>query len=288
MINSMTGFASGEATAEAGEISWELRSVNHRYLEAQFKLPEGFRTLEPALRDLASSKLLRGKLDATLQFRPSASAVASLHINRELAAEVITQAREIETDIHTPGPLSAIDVLRWPGVITETRVDTSTLFEPAQQLLAETLDSLCEARAREGERIHKTIEDRLVQISALVKGVQERMPVVLENIRNKVKERADTLSAKIDNDRLEQELVMLAQKMDVAEELDRLNAHIEETRASLATDGAVGRKLDFLMQEFNREANTLGSKSADAETTKAAVDLKVLIEQMREQIQNVE
>jgi uncharacterized protein (TIGR00255 family) len=288
MINSMTGFASGEAATGEGELSWELRSVNHRYLEAQFRLPEGFRSLETALRDILGTKLLRGKVDAVLQFRPAAQTAAAIHINKELAAQVISSARDIETDIHAPGALAAIDVMRWPGVVTEQAVDVSQLFEPVKQLLDETLGSLCTARASEGARIHVLIDARLSQISELVKGVRARMPAVLEKVRNKIQERAETLSAKLDNDRLEQELVMLAQKMDVAEELDRLDAHVEETRDTFKTDGAVGRKLDFLMQEFNREANTLGSKSADAETTKAAVDLKVLIEQMREQIQNVE
>ena len=288
MINSMTGFASGESSTAAGLLSWELRSVNHRYLESQFKLPEGFRSLEPALREIVSSKLLRGKVDANLQFRPSADATAAIHINEELANQVIAQARAIETELHTPGPLSAIDVLRWPGVVVEEAVDVSELFEPVKQLLDDTLGSLGEARASEGKKIHALIEDRLEKISVLVRGVRARMPEVLGGVRKKILERAEILNAKLDNDRLEQELVMLAQKMDVAEELDRLDAHVEETRATFKVDGAVGRKLDFLMQEFNREANTLGSKSADAETTKAAVDLKVLIEQMREQIQNVE
>jgi uncharacterized protein (TIGR00255 family) len=288
MINSMTGFASGELTTPAGELQWELRTVNHRYLEAQFKLPEGFRKQEPALKELASGKLQRGKLDANLQFRPSVETATSLNINHELANQVIAKAHEIEAGIDTPGPLAAIDVLRWPGVLAANTLDTSTLYEPAGQLLAETLDSLAATRGREGARIQKLLEDRLTQVSVLVAGVREHMPTVLEKIRNKIRERAETLTAKLDNDRLEQELVMLAQKMDVAEELDRLDAHVEETRAAFDMEGAVGRRLDFLMQEFNREANTLGSKSADPATTKAAVDLKVLIEQMREQVQNVE
>ena len=288
MINSMTGFASGELTTAAVELQWELRTVNHRYLEAQFKLPEGFRKQEPALKELTGSKLQRGKLDANLQFRPSAETATTLNINDDLVKQVIARAHEIETELHTPGPLSAIDILRWPGVVAEKTLDTSTLYEPAAQLLTETLDSLAAARGREGARIQKLLEDRLTQVSQLVTEVRKHMPTVLKNIRNKIHERAETLSAKIDNDRLEQELVMLAQKMDVAEELDRLDAHVEETRAAFNMGGAVGRRLDFLMQEFNREANTLGSKSADPETTKAAVDLKVLIEQMREQVQNVE
>ncbi|MCP3999854.1 MAG: YicC family protein [Gammaproteobacteria bacterium] len=288
MINSMTGFASGELTTSAGELQWELRTVNHRYLEAQFKLPEGFRKQEPVLKELISSKLQRGKLDANLQFRPSAETTTHLEINSALAKEVIARAHDIENLLHIPEPLAAMDVLRWPGVIAENKLDTSTLYNPAAQLLTETLGSLTAARGREGARIQKLLEERLTQVSLLVANVREHMPVVLNNIRNKILERAEKLSAKLDNDRLEQELVMLAQKMDVAEELDRLDAHVEETRAAFNMEGAVGRRLDFLMQEFNREANTLGSKSADPETTKAAVDLKVLIEQMREQVQNVE
>jgi uncharacterized protein (TIGR00255 family) len=288
MINSMTGFASGELTTAAGELQWELRTVNHRYLEAQFKLPEGFRKQEPALKELASGKLQRGKLDANLQFRPAATVTTTIQLNEELAKEVITRAQELATLADNPAALNPLDIMRWPGVVAEKTLDTSTLYDPASQLLAETLDSLAAARGREGARIQKLLEDRLTQVSQLVADVRQHMPVVLENIRNKIQERAKTLSAKLDNDRLEQELVMLAQKMDVAEELDRLDAHVEETRAAFNMEGAVGRRLDFLMQEFNREANTLGSKSADPETTKAAVDLKVLIEQMREQVQNVE
>jgi uncharacterized protein (TIGR00255 family) len=288
MINSMTGFASGEISAATGVLSWELRSVNHRYLEAQFKLPEGFRPLEPKLRELLNSKLARGKVDVNLQFRPAANATAALELDTALVQQLIEKARQIEDDVHISAPLAAIDILRWPGVIAEQRMEVAELFEPATASLAQALDELSAARASEGARIHATIEARLLQVSELVAQVRAHMPQVLAAIRARLKERAEALSTRIDDDRLEQELVILAQKMDVAEELDRLDAHVAETRATFAVEGAVGRKLDFLMQEFNREANTLGSKSADAETTKAAVDLKVLIEQMREQIQNVE
>ncbi len=288
MINSMTGFASGELATAAGSLQWELRSVNHRYLETQFKLPDGFRTLEPLLRELVTGKLLRGKLDANLQFRPTSEAASNLQINTELVQQLIAHAQTLAGQMDNPAKFTAIDLLRWPGVVAQDAIDTRALYEPAQQLLREMLDDLCAARTREGARIQTLLEERLVQVSVLVAEVRKRMPTVLENIRVRVKERAESLSARIENDRLEQELVILAQKMDVAEELDRLDAHVEETRTAFSMDGAVGRRLDFLMQEFNREANTLGSKSADPETTKAAVDLKVLIEQMREQIQNVE
>jgi uncharacterized protein (TIGR00255 family) len=288
MINSMTGFASADLSTDHGDLLWEIRTVNHRYLETQFKLPDGFRALEPKLRDLAASQLKRGKLDATLQFRPATQAKAGLKINEALAQQVIEQAQNLAKQIDDPEEFSAIDILRWPGVATEDAIDTTELFQPVQELLSTALNSLCAAREREGARIQAMLEDRLQQIGVLSGQVRERMPEILAGIRARVLERARALEARIEDDRLEQELVMLAQKMDVAEELDRIDAHIEETRGALAMEDAVGRRLDFLMQEFNREANTLGSKSADPTTTKAAVDLKVLIEQLREQIQNVE
>lgn len=288
MIHSMTGFASGEIDTEQGTLLWELRSVNHRFLEMHFKLPDGFRALEPVLRDAIAARLRRGKVDASLQFRPSAEAASRLRLDKDLATQVIDQAHKLAREINSPTPFSALDVMRWPGVVAADAVDVKSLYEPATDLLKSTLDGLVANRGREGERIQGALEERLVQIDALALAVTERMPVVLDNIRNRVRERALSLEIKIDEERLEQELVLLAQKMDVAEELDRLQAHVAEAHAAFAMPDAVGRRLDFLMQEFNREANTLGSKSADPETTKAAVDLKVLIEQLREQVQNIE
>ncbi len=288
MIHSMTGFASSETDTGQGNLLWELRSVNHRYLELHFKLPDGFRALEPRLRDTITARLRRGKVDASLQFRPSTEAAAKLQLDEELAIQVIKHAEQLAGKIATPQSFSALDVMRWPGVIAEDAVDVRALYEPATDLLNEALDSLIANRSREGERIQATLEERLSQIDALAREVADRMPAVLDNIRTRVRERALSLDIKVDEDRLEQELVLLAQKMDVAEELDRLQAHVAEARAAFVMRDAVGRRLDFLMQEFNREANTLGSKSADPETTKAAVDLKVLIEQLREQVQNIE
>jgi len=288
MTNSMTGFATADCSTKYGDLVWELRTVNHRYLETQFKLPDGFRVLEPALRDIAASKLKRGKLDASLQFRAATQAKTELKINAALAKQVIQQAENLAREIDDPEEFSGLDILRWPGVVTEDAIDTTELFQPVQDLLSVALDSLCAARAREGTRIQAMLEERLEQIAILSGQVRARMPEVLAGIRERVLERARSLEARIDDERLEQELVMLAQKMDVAEELDRIDAHVEETRGAFAMEGVVGRRLDFLMQEFNREANTLGSKSADPATTKAAVDLKVLIEQLREQVQNVE
>ncbi len=288
MTNSMTGFANEEQKLPQGELAWELRTVNHRFLEVQFKLPEGLRRFERELRELAATKINRGKLDASLQFRPSAGAAAELNINTELARRVIEQAELVNTDISTSSGINPLDILRWPGVIEERSYDVDALLEPAQALLAKALDSLSAARQREGERIEAMLESRLTQISTMVGEVRARLPEVTEAMRQRVAERARSLDARIDPERLEQELVLLAQKLDVAEELDRLDAHVEEARSALATPGPKGRRLDFLMQEFNREANTLGSKSGDPTTSAIAVDLKVLIEQMREQVQNVE
>lgn len=288
MIHSMTGFASSETDTGQGILLWELRSVNHRFLEMQFKLPDGFRALEPALRDTIAARLRRGKLDASLQYRTDSTAAARLRLNEDLAEQVIRQAGLLQGKIDSPAKFSGLDILRWPGVVAEDAVDMKSLYEPAARLLDSTLDALVANRAREGERIQEALEERLTRISVLAEAVNTRMPQVLDNIRNRVRERALNLEVKVDAERLEQELVMLAQKMDVAEELDRLQAHVAEARAAFTMEDAVGRRLDFLMQEFNREANTLGSKSADPETTRAAVDLKVLIEQLREQVQNVE
>lgn len=288
MTNSMTGFASRQRTTDYGELVWEIRTVNHRYLETQFKLPEGFRAIEGQLRDLAGKQLNRGKLDAALQFRLSDAGNTELNVNDSLARKVIQQAEDLAQHIENPDGLNPMDVLRWPGVATEERFDPSIVFDPALELFEETLDSLCAARSREGARIQTMLEERLEQITELAAQTRTRMPEILLGIRERLKERAAALDTRVDEDRLEQELVMLAQKMDVAEELDRLDAHIAETHTALTMEGAIGRRLDFLMQEFNREANTLGSKSTDATTSKAAVDLKVLIEQLREQVQNVE
>jgi len=288
VIYSMTGFASGETSTDAGTLLWELRSVNHRYLESSFRLPDGFRVLEAQLREQVAAQLQRGKLDATLQFRPAEQAASQLRVNSALATSIIAAAEKLNTEVEHPAPVAALDVLRWPGVVLEDKLDVRSLFEPAGALLEECLAALVANRAREGARMQAVLEDRLTRISALATEVRAAGPELLDNMRSKLRERATALAVRLEPERLEQELVLLAQKMDVAEELDRLDAHVAETRAAFDMPGAVGRRLDFLMQEFNREANTLGSKSTDPVTSKAAVELKVLIEQLREQVQNVE
>jgi len=288
MISSMTGFARSDTELDAGTLSWEVRSVNHRYLETNFRLPEGFRHLEPELRSLVGSKLKRGKVDASLNFHARDDAAPALSLNTELAKALIEKSQAIGDLMDESVKVNPVAIMRWPGVLQEEKLNTEALSDPATKLLGEALDELSASRASEGRRIIDMIEERLQQILDIVDTVSARLPEVLEASRNRMRERAETLEQKIDEERLEQELLILAQKQDVAEELDRLQAHVAEIREALVGEQPVGRRLDFLMQELNREANTLGSKSADATTSKCAVDLKVLIEQMREQVQNVE
>jgi uncharacterized protein (TIGR00255 family) len=284
----MTGFASNELELNAGTLMCEIRSVNHRYLETGMRLPEGLRQIEPELRKLVSEALKRGKVDVSLSFQATNKEAPKLELNTALAEEIIKHSNSVSALLKQDSAISPLHILRWPGVLREEALDMESLQEPASQLLAKTLEELRSTRASEGARIHDMLEERLQQILDISAAVSARLPEVLENSRARMRERAEVLEQKIDPERLEQELLILAQKQDVAEELDRLQAHVAELREILTTDDAVGRRLDFMMQELNREANTLGSKSADPVTSKCAVDLKVLIEQMREQVQNVE
>jgi uncharacterized protein (TIGR00255 family) len=288
MISSMTGFASNELELDAGTLLCEIRSVNHRYLETGMRLPEGFRQIEPELRKLVGEALKRGKVDVSLSFQPANKAAPKLELNTALAEEIIKHSNSISTLLQQNTAINPLHILRWPGVLREEALDMESLQEPATKLLSNALEELRTTRASEGARIRDMLEERLQQVLDIVATVSARLPEVLENSRARMRERATVLEQKIDPERLEQELLILAQKQDVAEELDRLQAHVAELREMLASDDAVGRRLDFMMQELNREANTLGSKSADPLTSKCAVDLKVLIEQMREQVQNIE
>ncbi len=284
----MTGFAREDTETPFGTLTCELRTVNHRYLDVHFRLPEELRAKEIELRQRISSKLKRGKVDCSLHIRRSGGAAAKRKINKDLVRQISARIDEISTLLPATQAVDPVDILRWPGVIEEPEIDTDPLFAAAADLLQHTLGALGQMRSSEGERIAGMLETRCKDILLLAAGVRERMPQVLEAVRAKQQERIDKLDVEADPARLETELALVAQKLDVDEELDRLESHISEIRAALQSKDAIGRRLDFLMQELNREANTLGSKSADAETTKAAVELKVLIEQMREQIQNVE
>ena len=288
MLHSMTGFARQSAESELGTLSWELRAVNHRYLEVQFRLPEELRPKEQAFKQLISSALKRGKVDCALHFQRTAGRRGDMQLDEELVELLGKKAAEVASTLDNAAPVDPIDVLRWPGVIVESEVDADPLVAAASEVLETTLASMRDMRASEGGRIGEMIEARCADIENISASVRERMPDVLAAAHAKQRERIEKLDVAADPARLEVELALLAQKLDVDEELDRLDSHLTEIRQALQSDDAVGRRLDFLMQELNREANTLGSKSADAATTKAAVELKVLIEQMREQIQNIE
>jgi uncharacterized protein (TIGR00255 family) len=288
MLHSMTGFARHTAESDTGVLTCELRAVNHRYFDVQFRLPEELRPRETDLRQLVGSTVRRGKIDCTLHYRRAPGKQAELTLNQALIGELARQARELTATFPDLGGLNAIDVLRWPGVLDEAEVDTEPLFEEATATIRAALDALSTMRRSEGERIAEMIDSRCREVLAIAATVRARMPEVLAAARTRQKERLDKLAVDADPARLEAEIALVAQKLDVDEELDRLESHISEIRLALASEDAVGRRLDFLMQELNREANTLGSKSADTATTRATVELKVLIEQMREQIQNVE
>ncbi|HHJ16646.1 MAG TPA: YicC family protein [Gammaproteobacteria bacterium] len=288
MMRSMTAFARVGGEKAGAELTWELRSVNHRYLEVFVRLPEELRALEPLVRERVAARLGRGKLECGLRCRLTPQLASGLELDQERLRAVLDVCREVEkrsSEALSPG---VMELLRWPGVVRDPEPETAPLQEYALQLLDEALDQLVATREREGAQIKALLLARLDGIEQQVQKARQRLPEVQARIRDKLTARLAELEAKVDNDRLEQELLFLTQKMDVDEELDRLDGHVVEVRRVLERDEPVGRRLDFLMQEFNREANTLGSKSADSETTAVSVELKVLIEQMREQVQNVE
>ncbi len=288
MIASMTGFARREASGAWGSLICELRSVNHRFLEMGFRLPDELRSLEHEFRQSFIRELKRGKVDCAVMLRAPALESA-LELDREALERLLARVREIAADIPKGMPaLSPLEVLRWPGVLRDVDSGTEQLLGAARELLGSTLSELIAARSREGQRLRELIEQRCEALRSLVSQVQGRLPGVHSRVRTRLDERLAELKANVDQDRLEQELALLLQRLDVDEELDRLVAHIEEIRRVVKGNEPAGRRLDFLMQELNREANTLSSKSQDLETTRAAVDMKVLIEQMREQVQNLE
>jgi len=289
MIRSMTGFASLERQYEFGRLTWELRSVNHRYLEVGFRVPEEFRSLEPEIRRILGQFLSRGKVDASLRFVPAANAASSsLKLNAELAGKLLNLHGELQQLSGLSQDPDLQSMLRWPGVLEELAPDPEPLHAAALELLEGAAQSLQSARAREGEQMAAAIRERLAGIENWVGQIRQWLPEIREALREKQLSRIADLKQDLDPGRLEQEVAFLAQKMDVDEELDRLAAHVKETRLILDREDPVGRRLDFLMQEFNRESNTLSSKSVDQRTTQAAVELKVFIEQMREQVQNIE
>ena len=288
MTRSMTAFARHDRQQPWGELVWELRSVNHRYLEATVRMPEELRALEPKVRERLAKALKRGKVEANLRYRAAANGGGELSVNLVLAKRLADASREVDGLLYSPSPINSMELMRWPGVVEQQGGDMAPVREQTLLLLDEALVTLVETREREGAQMARVMVERLDSMQQVVATVRERLPEVIAALRSRLGKRFEELLAQVDADRLEQELALLANKVDVDEEMDRLAAHIVETRRVLDGDGAVGRRLDFLMQEMNREANTLGSKSADVETTRASVDLKVLIEQVREQVQNIE
>ncbi len=288
MIRSMTAFARKDVQDAQGTLTCEIRTVNHRYLEPSFRLPDALRELENPFREELRKQLKRGKVDVSIRLQTTEAGAPGFEINEDTARAVNEAANYINRMLDNPAHINALDILRWPGVLSVPEQDFSSVREAGLELFRQTVEELAVVREREGERLRPLFEDRLAQMKSLVATVREGMPRLLEAQEEHLRERFQKAKVELDPERIAQEMVMLAQKSDVAEELDRLDAHISEVTDTLKRDEAIGRRLDFLMQELNREANTLSSKSIDAGVTRAAVDLKVLIEQVREQVQNIE
>lgn len=289
MTLSMTAFARHETHGPFGTVSWEIRTVNHRYLEINPRLPEELRGLEGRVREQVQHAIRRGKVDATLRWTaPVAGTQGGLAVNEDLLNDLARLAGHLAFRLEATAPVSVFDYLRWPGVMQTPAIDQEQLHQATLDVLQRALQELVSARQREGAQLRQLILDRLQQVEASADEVQARLPHLLADYRQRLENRLGELRDKIDPVRLEQEILLFATRIDVAEELDRLRTHVREVRRVLDEREAVGRRLDFMMQELNREANTLGSKSVDAHVTQAAVTLKVLIEQMREQVQNIE
>ncbi|NBI42849.1 YicC family protein [[Haemophilus] felis] len=287
MIYSMTAFARLEIKQEWGDAVWEIRSVNQRYLETFFRLPDQFRSLENALREKLRQQLIRGKIECQLRLNLTNNNAAELNLNKALAQQVIQSLQWLKAEAGE-GKINLMDVLRYPGVVDAQEQDLDKISQDLLAAFDSVVADFIAMRGREGEKIEQLLQQRLGGIYGEAEKVRAKMPEVLQWQRERLLQRFEEIQLQPDPQRLEQELVLLAQRLDVAEELDRLQLHVKETQSILRKGGAVGRKLDFMMQEFNREANTLASKSINNEVTQSAVELKVLIEQMREQIQNLE
>ncbi|WP_233972288.1 YicC/YloC family endoribonuclease [Pectobacterium versatile] len=287
MIRSMTAYARREIKGNWGSAAWELRSVNQRYLETYLRLPEQFRSLEPVARERIRARLTRGKIECNLRFELDPSAQSALILNEKLAKQLVNAANWVKMQ-SDEGEINPVDILRWPGVMSAEEQDLDAISAELLTALEGALDDFIAARESEGDALKGMIEQRLAGVSAEVIKVRAQMPNILLWQRERLQSKLEDAQVQLENNRLEQELVLMAQRVDVAEELDRLDAHVKETYKILKKEEAVGRRLDFMMQEFNRESNTLASKSINADVTASAIELKVLIEQMREQIQNIE
>lgn len=288
MIASMTGYAVKSREIPEGSLTLELRSVNNRYLDIQFRLSDEFRLLEPAMRELLNTQLKRGKVDCRLTFIPYASTDLPQKFNEQLLNKLLELNNAVKSALSDAKSLTVADILRWPGILSSDTLSTTVLHESCMELLQATLNEFTATRVREGEKLKNALLEHLRQLRQLTTELSPRIPMLLANFQEKLVARLQ--EAKIDgnDERIRQELILFASKIDIDEELSRLQTHLDEVEHTLLKGGRAGKRLDFLMQELNREANTVGSKSVDAEVSKISVELKVLIEQMREQVQNIE
>ncbi|GGY29709.1 YicC/YloC family endoribonuclease [Paludibacterium paludis] len=288
MISSMTGFASASREFPGGLLSLELRAVNHRYLDIQMRLPEELRVIEPQLRELISSKVTRGKIECRAGLNQAEGDAPTLELNRETLSRLLGVASDIAKLAPGIKELSVGELMRWPGVLKSNELAPEILHQLCLETLAKVLTDFNATRQREGEKLRELLLERIAGMETIVAGIRPRLPQILEAYMQKLSTRLVDALGNVDDDRIKQEFALFAQKIDVDEELSRLTTHLTEVKRILKHGGQAGKRLDFLMQELNREANTLGSKSVSTETTQASVELKVLIEQMREQIQNIE
>jgi len=288
MIYSMTAFAREEQHLPWGTMICEIRSVNQRYLDPSFRLPDVLRELEIPFREIVRNRLGRGKVECVVRLNSETGQSANLQINPKYTEQLHHAIQELSQIVDTPLTLSALDILKWPGIIQDPEVDNDALKKATMSMFNAVLGSLIEMRQREGEELKQLILSKLTQVDQIITEIRKMMPEILDNHRKQLIAKLNELVQELDTSRLEQEMVFLAQKVDIEEELDRLSTHVGEAKRVLEAGGTVGRRLDFLMQELNREANTLSSKSVVSDSSLNAVDLKVLIEQMREQIQNIE
>ncbi len=288
MMLSMTAFARQQLEQDWGSLTWEIRSVNHRYLETSVRVPETFRRLEIVIRETVRKRLSRGKVECQLRYQSVENSSTEINLNQNLVVKLLNANKEIEEMTGSSGSLSNMEILRWPGVVSDQQIDTASIDKQAIKLFSVALDDLISSREREGEELKGFVQKRLDAIREIVISVRTKMPEILAVQKQNLLDKIEDLKAELDPARVEQEIVLLTQKADVDEELDRLDSHLNEVQRVIETKDQKGRRLDFLMQELNREANTLSSKSIVVDTTRSAVELKVLIEQMREQIQNIE
>jgi len=288
MVKSMTAYARAENKLSWGSVEIELRSVNHRFLEMNLRMPDEIRAMEMAVRERIKATLIRGKIDLVIRLDLQSETNVQITFNAERAGQIANTLHEIDKLIYNAAPVNAVDILKWPGVQDNPKIDLDTIQTVLLAQLDTVLEELIQGKEREGQALKQLLVQRSTEMRKVIEQVRNALPEILQAQRQRLEERLQTLKAEMDSDRLEQEMVYIAQKADVAEEIDRLDTHLDEIARVMENDGAIGRRLDFLMQELNREANTLGSKSIANMTTQASVDLKVLIEQMREQIQNIE